>query len=75
MLNEKNKVTPKKRLSPRELELFLILSKGYCFKKAAVIMGVKENTTKTFAYRAYKKLGVVNLQSALYELRNKNFII
>lgn len=73
MNKEDNKIL-NSSLSPRELELLSVLNKGYCFKQSANIMGVKETTAKTLAYRAYKKLGVTNLQSALYEIRNQNLI-
>lgn len=73
-MKKKDKKFLNTSLSPRELELLRVLNKGYCFKQSAEIMGIKETTVKTFAYRAYKRLGVVNLQSALYELRNKNLI-
>lgn len=56
-------------LSSRELELLTLLNKGMSFKQCAVMMDVSESTTKTLATRAYQKLGVNNIQSALYEAR------
>jgi DNA-binding NarL/FixJ family response regulator len=73
-MNKKDNKMLNSRLSPRELELLSVLNKGYCFKQSAEILGVKETTAKTLAYRAYKRLGVSNLQSALYEIRNQNLI-
>ena len=64
----------KAKLSARELELLTWLNKGHCFKRAAVAMIVEETTVKTLASRAYKKLGVHNLQAALYVARNQNLI-
>lgn len=73
-MKKKDKELLNTSLSSRELELFSVLNRGYCFKQSADIMGIKETTAKTFAYRAYKRLGVFNLQSALYELRSQNLI-
>ncbi|MES2016024.1 MAG: response regulator transcription factor [Pseudomonadota bacterium] len=61
-------------LSKRELELMHLLNKGYPFKHCAELMSISEATAKTLASRAYHKLGVNNLQSALYEARAANLI-
>lgn len=69
-----NSQSPAAKLSARELELLTWLNKGHCFKRASVAMMVEETTVKTLASRAYKKLGVHNLQAALYVARTQNLI-
>jgi DNA-binding NarL/FixJ family response regulator len=69
-----NSPSPAAKLSPRELELLTWLNQGHCFKRAAAAMKVEESTVKTLASRAYRKLGVHNLQTALYVARSQNLI-
>ncbi len=65
---------PGPEVSDRELELLTLLNKGHPFKRCADLMGVSESTTKTYAARAYQKLGATNLQAALYEARAANLL-
>jgi DNA-binding NarL/FixJ family response regulator len=55
--------------SGREMDVLASLSKGHTLKQCAALMGVSESTVKTHTARIYEKLGVNNLQSALYEAR------
>jgi DNA-binding NarL/FixJ family response regulator len=61
-------------LSSRELDVLASLSKGHTFKQCAALMGVSESTVKTHITRIYEKMGVNNLQSALYEARIASLI-
>ena len=56
-------------LSGREMDVLVLLNKGHTFKECANLLGVSESTIKTHATNVYEKLGVSNLQSALYEAR------
>lgn len=56
-------------LSPRERELLTLLNKGAGFRDCSGVMGITVPTAKTLAARAYQKLGVENMQSALFEAR------
>jgi DNA-binding NarL/FixJ family response regulator len=51
------------------MDVLVLLNKGHTFKECANLLGVSESTIKTHATNVYEKLGVSNLQSALYEAR------
>ena len=54
-----------KWLSPRQCEVLLLLADGSSFAWAAGKMGVTENTAKSLASYAYRKLGVHNKYDAV----------
>ncbi|MFM2450760.1 MAG: hypothetical protein RIS44_3210 [Pseudomonadota bacterium] len=61
-------------LSPREFEYLQLLNKGITQKECAPLMGVELCTIKTYSNRAFEKLGVNNLQAALYEARKAGLL-
>lgn len=47
-------------LSPREREIARLLANGYSLVNAAAILGLSDNTARTYLRRTYTKLGVCN---------------
>jgi DNA-binding NarL/FixJ family response regulator len=53
------------RLSPRELDVLRLASKGLCVSDIAMRLFISANTTRTHLQRSYRKLGVVNRSGAV----------
>src|ERR1700682_824403 len=53
------------RLSPRELDVLRLASKGLCVSDIATGLFISANTTRTHLQRSYRKLGVVNRSGAV----------
>jgi DNA-binding NarL/FixJ family response regulator len=54
-----------RRLSPRELDVLRLASKGMCVGDIATRLFISANTTRTHLQRIYRKLGVVNRSGAV----------
>jgi DNA-binding NarL/FixJ family response regulator len=61
--------TPAHGLSPREVELLLLLSRGYTYQEAANLMAVELGTVQTYVKRIYTKLAVNSRTQAIFEAR------
>jgi len=60
---------PEHGLTPREVELLLLLGRGYTYLEAAGLMGVEIGTVQTFVKRIYTKLAVNSRTQAVFEAR------
>lgn len=56
-------------LAPREVELLQLLSRGYTYQEAAVLMHVGLGTVQTNVKRIYTKLAVNSRTQAIFEAR------
>lgn len=54
-----------RRLSPREIDVLRLASKGLCVSDIATRLFISANTTRTHLQRSYRKLGVVNRSGAV----------
>jgi DNA-binding NarL/FixJ family response regulator len=61
--------TPAHGLSPREVELLLLLGRGYTYQEAAGLMAVELATVQTYVKRIYTKLAVNSRTQAIFEAR------
>jgi DNA-binding NarL/FixJ family response regulator len=61
--------TPAHGLAPREVELLLLLSRGYTYQEAANLMTVELGTVQTYVKRIYTKLAVNSRTQAILEAR------
>lgn len=61
--------TPAHGLAPREIELLLLLSRGYTYQEAAKLMAVELGTVQTYVKRIYTKLAVNSRTQAIFEAR------
>ena len=59
--------TPQKRLTPREMEIAILIANGGTTTEISRIINVKCNTVSTHKKRIYNKLGV-NSSVALYKV-------
>lgn len=58
---------PSELLSPRELEVLELASKGLSYKDTARVIGVSVNTVGTYTKRIYTKLAVSSRAEAIFE--------
>ncbi|WP_290639215.1 response regulator transcription factor [Aquabacterium sp.] len=56
-------------LSPREIEVLRLSTKGFNFDEVATLMGLSRHTITTFVKRIYRKLHVHSKTEAIYEAR------
>ncbi len=63
------RTAPEHGLAPREVELLLILGRGYTYLEAAGLMGVEIGTVQTYVKRIYTKLAVNSRTQAIFEAR------
>ncbi|MGB4117105.1 MAG: response regulator transcription factor [Polaromonas sp.] len=61
--------TPAHGLAPREVELLLLLGRGYTYQEAAGLMAVELATVQTYVKRIYTKLAVNSRTQAIFEAR------
>jgi len=61
-------------LSPRELEVLHLCSKGFSFDEIANLMGLSRHTVTTFVKRIYRKLHVHSKTEALFEARKLGLV-
>jgi DNA-binding NarL/FixJ family response regulator len=61
--------TPAHGLAPREVELLLLLGRGYTYQEAAGLMTVELATIQTYIKRIYTKLAVNSRTQAIFEAR------
>ncbi|WP_431095450.1 response regulator [Polaromonas aquatica] len=61
--------TPAHGLAPREVELLLLLARGYTYQEAAKLMAVELGTVQTYVKRIYTKLAVNSRTQAIFEAR------
>ncbi len=73
-LRVKPAAVPPDVLSGRELELLSVLSRGYTYGEAAVLLGITVNTVQSHAKSIYAKLDVHSRTEAVFEARNIGLI-
>ncbi|ADV79390.1 response regulator receiver [Thermoanaerobacter brockii subsp. finnii Ako-1] len=67
--------TLKKDLTPREIEILKLISKGYSNKEIAQKLFLSEKTVKNHVYNIFKKLDVKDrTQAAIYMLKNETIL-
>ena len=67
--------TLKKDLTPREIEILKLISKGYSNKEIAQKLFLSEKTVKNHVYNIVKKLDVKDrTQAAIYMLKNETIL-
>ncbi|HHW57724.1 MAG TPA: response regulator transcription factor [Clostridia bacterium] len=65
----------KKDLTPREIEILELISKGYSNKEIAQKLFLSEKTVKNHVYNIFKKLDVKDrTQAAIYMLKNETIL-
>ncbi|MDI3501529.1 MAG: hypothetical protein PWP22_1300 [Thermoanaerobacter sp.] len=65
----------KKDLTPREIEILKLISKGYSNKEIAQKLFLSEKTVKNHVYNIFKKLDVKDrTQAAIYMLKNETIL-
>lgn len=65
----------KKGLTPREIEILKLISKGYSNKEIAQKLFLSEKTVKNHVYNIFKKLDVKDrTQAAIYMLKNETIL-
>ncbi len=57
-------------LTPRELDVFLLLLEGYTLKETAKHLGISYSTANTHQMAIYKKLGVNSKTELIINFRN-----
>jgi DNA-binding NarL/FixJ family response regulator len=57
------------RLSPREIEVLQLITKGFIYEEIAVLLNVSRNTILSFVRRIYSKLEVNSKSEAIYEAK------
>ena len=62
------------RLSPRELEVLDLVSRGFTYVEIGAQMGVSASTVQTHIRNIYGKLDVHNKSEAVYEARNLGWL-
>lgn len=58
----------RRELSPREAAVFSLLTRGQAPKEIAHALGITHETVRTYARKAYRKMGVSNLREAMASL-------
>ena len=71
---EREKIS-KVALSPRELEVLSLITKGFTYEEIAGLMVVSRHTVMTFVRRIYAKLEVKSKAEALYEARQQGLLV
>lgn len=61
-------------LTPREVELLEIFSRGLSYEETARVLGVTKNTVRDFVKKIYAKLSVHSRGEALFEARSLGLI-
>jgi DNA-binding NarL/FixJ family response regulator len=56
-------------LSPREMEVLQLITKGFNYDEIAALLSVSRHTVLTFVRRTYNKLEVNSKAAAIYEAR------
>jgi DNA-binding NarL/FixJ family response regulator len=63
------------QLSPRELQVLELITKGFSYEEIAGLMSVTRNTVLSFVRRIYAKLDVRSQIEAVTEARNRGFLV